>query len=147
MTVANLTTLTANINRDSKRVKVPYKITDFCFWAGSKDRNDPDAENAAAYMKILADGQLPGWAYFVFNEMQGLDAGVTAPEPVAAIGEGVLLLAPRQKNGGLEGLLLATHAAAGRKVPVKIAGFKATISVPEFDEQVIAREDCFVATV
>ena len=95
-------------------------------------------------MKLLDQGKLPSWALFVYSSMKVTARDAAAPEPLAAIGDGVILLAPKPKNGGMEGLLLATHRAAGKDVEVTIAGHKTTITLPDFDDSVIAREDVYV---
>ena len=132
------------MNRDAKKVRTPYKLTDFCFFAQAEDRNEPDGDAAAAYMKLLADGKLPSWALFVYTDMKATAKTEAPPKVLAAIGEGVLLLAPVPKNGGLEGLLLATAATSGKEVEVSIQGVKTTITVPEFEQSVIAREHVYV---
>ena len=144
LTVANLTALTANINRDSKKTKTPFKVTDFCFFAGDEERNNPDAINAAAYIELNRQKLLPRWALFIFPQMKGLDLGTEAPNPLAAIGDGVLLLAPQVRNGGIEGLLIATQAVSGKDVYVTMNGETRTASIPQFDEWVLAREDVFL---
>ena len=142
--VANLTALTANMNRDPKKVRTPYKLTDFCFFADQKDKNDPDAEPAAAYMKLLEDGAIPGWALFVYPDMKVNGSACSPPEPLAAIAEGFILLAPVPKNGGMEGLMLATSAVSGQEIEVKIGGHAVRVQVPEFDGSVIAKEHIYV---
>lgn len=144
LAVANLTALTANINRDGKKVKTPYKVVDFCFFAGDEERNNPDGENAAAYMELNRRELLPRWALFIFPQMKGLDVGINVPEPLAAIGDGALLLAPQIRNGGIEGLLLATQAVSGKDIYITMNGETRTASIPQFDEWVLAREDVFL---
>ena len=95
-------------------------------------------------MKLLDQGKLPSWALFVYSSMKVTAKDASAPEPLAAIGDGVILLAPTPKNGGMEGLLLATHKVSGQDVRVTIAGHEATITLPDFEEAVIAREDVYV---
>lgn len=144
--VANLTALMANLNRDSKKVRTPYKLTDFCFYAEEADKNNPDAAPAAAYMHLIETSQLPSWALFVFSDMKGTHKpGTSTPEPVAAIGDGFILLAPEPRNGGIEGLMLATSSVAGKEIEVKIAGMTARIQVPNFEGSVVAREHVYVA--
>ncbi len=145
--VANLTALTANLNRDGKKQKTPYKLTDFCFFAEAADRNDPDAEPAAAYMKLLETGDLPSWALFVYSDMKSMSGQCEAPEPLAAVGDGFVLLAPEPRNGGMEGLMLATSKVSGQEIEVQIGGHTAVVTVPDFEGTVIAREHVYVAAV
>ena len=143
--VANLTSLMANLNRDPKKNRTPHKLTDFCFFADQKDKNDPDAEPAAAYMKLLDDGAIPGWALFVYPDMKINADKAEVPTPLAAIAKDFILLAPVPKNGGMEGLMLAKSSVSGKEIEVKIGGHKATIAVPEFEGTVIAKEHTYVA--
>jgi hypothetical protein len=143
--VANLTALTANLNRDTKKSRTPYKAADFCFFANSAERNDPDEINAAAYFALLESKQLPTWALFIYSEMKKMRTSMEAPEPLAAIGDGFLLLAPEQVNGGIEGLLIAEKRVSGQVVEIKIGRIKAKITCPEFEEMLLAREHVFVS--
>lgn len=132
--------MTANMNRDSKKQRTPYKLTDFCFFATELDKNSPDNEPAAAYMKLLDQGKLPNWALFVYPDMKATGKEGTPPAILAAMGEDVILLAPVPKNGGMEGLLLARSSVSGKDVEVTVNGYKTTISLPKFEGSVIARE-------
>ena len=145
--VANLAALMANINRDSKKNKKGFNVMDFAFYAEEKDLNLPDEAPAAAYMHLLENKKIPAWALFCYKEFQSRGKDVEPPQPVAAIGEGVLLLAPKEKNGGLEGLLLARSEVSGEQVQASIAGYEITLAIPEFTEQIIAREDVFIPVI
>ena len=145
--VANLTALTANLNRDPKKNKAGYTVADFAFFADEQDLNLPDAEAAAAYMALVEQKQLPAWALFCFKEFAQRGDQVNPPQPLAAIGKNVVLLAPKQKNGGLEGLLVARSEASGTQVEVTLAGYNFTLAIPEFKDQIIAREDVFVPVI
>lgn len=135
----------ANVNRDPKKTRQPYKAKDFCFFADKADRNDPDAINAAAYLQLIEEGLMPHWALFVYPEMKGMADGVPAPDPVAAIGRDFILLAPEPVNGGMEGLLIAKKSVSGKLLMVKLGRQSIKVVVPEFEESVVAREHVFVA--
>ncbi len=70
---------------------------------------------------------------------------VPAPHPVAAVGDGFILLAPEPANGGMEGLLIAQGRVAGQKRRAHIGRQKLWVTIPEFTETVIAREHMFIA--
>lgn len=143
--VANLTALMANINRDAKKNKTAYKAADFCFFASAGERNDPDEINAAAYFELIEKRLLPSWALFVFSEMKKAKSSLPAPEPIAALGDGFILLAPQPANGGMTGLLMAEKRVSGQAIVVKLNRMKLRVTVPEFDEMFLAREDVFVS--
>jgi len=96
-------------------------------------------------MQLINEGRMPSWALFVFSEMKGNHKGQPAPTPLAAIADGFILLAPEQRNGGLEGLMLATSRVSGQKIEVDVNGTKAWVNVPAFQGSVVAREHVFVA--
>ena len=143
--VANLTALTANLNRDPKKTKQPYQPHDFCFFAAATDGNNPDAINAAAYFDLIDKKQLPPWALFVFSEMKKMKSPMPAPDPVAAIGDGFILLAPTPVNGGMEGLLMAQQRVSGLTIEVSLGRMKLKVNVPEFEEMILAREEVFIS--
>ena len=142
--MANLTALTANLNRDPKKVKTPYKASDFCFFANAGEKNDPDEINAAAYFDLIENKLLPAWALFVFSDMKKMKSSIPAPDPVAALGDGFVLLAPQPVNGGMEGLLIAEKRVSGQVIEVTLGRMKVKVTVPEFEEMLLAREDIFV---
>ena len=141
--VANLASLMANINRDAKKVKKPYGVIDFCFYASDDSANRPDDGPKNAYMALLDQKKLPRWALFVFADMKSGNAKA-APAPAAAVGEHVVLLAPQRRNGGLEGLLMATSEAYGQHVEVEMDGESFTVAVPDFEGHAVAREHVYV---
>ena len=143
--VANLTALTANMNRDPKKTKQPYSPHDFCFFADASDGNDPDAINASAYFDLIDNKQLPPWALFVFAEMKKMRSSLPAPDPVAATGDGFILLAPSPVNGGMEGLLIAQQKVSGQTIEVRLGRMKLKVNVPQFEEMLLAREQVFVS--
>lgn len=145
MGVANLTALTANINRDAKKTKTPFKPHDFCFFAEATDGNDVDEINAAAYFDLVEKKLLPAWALFVFAEMKKMKGLTPAPDPVAAIGDGFILLAPQLVNGGMEGLLIAEKRVSGKIVEAKLGRVSVKVTIPQFGEMLLAREHVFVS--
>ena len=147
--IANLTTLTANLNRDTKRQRQPYKLLDFCFFAPDEGENSPDKLAANAYMKLVEDKRLPSWALWVFSSMKHGDAS-RAPALPALIGTGVILLNPEERNGGVEGLLLACKEVSGQTVTLFGDGRKrCRVSLPTFEEATtrLAREGVYLPEV
>lgn len=141
--IANLACLTANINRDTKRQRKPYQLKDFCFFQLDSGDNAPDFAPAAAYMALQKSGKLPTWALFVYSDMRHGDPQA-ATSPLAAIGDGVVVLSPIEKNGGLEGLLLARCNVSGKRVKVQLGKRRLTLAVPEFAGSYLAREHVYL---
>ena len=140
---ANLTALMANLNRDTKKQRKGYTVQDFCFYAPKESANEPAMAAANAYLHLIAKGKLPSWALFVFGDMRKGDES-KPPNPAALIGEGVVFLAPSPRNGGVEGLLLATHEAANKTVTVTDGESHYKIAVPDFEGSRVAREGVYV---
>ena len=143
--IANLTALTANLNRDPKKVRTAYKSSDFCFFATAGEKNEPDEINAAAYFELIEKKLLPSWALFVYSEMSKMKSSTPAPDPAALLGDGFVLLAPQPVNGGMEGLLIAEQRVSGRVIDVKFGRMKLRVTAPEFSETLLAREGIFVS--
>jgi hypothetical protein len=60
MPLAQLTALTANINRDSKKAPKPFAIQDFCLFADQKRKNDQFPPEAAAIaLELRRSGECP----------------------------------------------------------------------------------------
>lgn len=143
---ANLTALTANLNRDPKKQRKGFTVKDFCFFAPLENENEPEMAAANAYMYLIEKKLLPSWALCVFGDMRKGEAS-KAPNPAALIGEGVILLNPTPKNGGVEGLLLANSSAANNAIQVTDGESFYRIAVPDFDESRIAREGVYLPMI
>lgn len=143
--VANLACLQANMNRDAEARKDPFPLSDFCFYRDSSDQDDkPDTPAAAAYMWLIDQGLLPNWALFCFGQLETIGRDKTPPMPPAALGEGVIVLAPKETDEGLVGLLLASQDAAGTDVVVVVGDRSFLVAVPGFADQVIARDNALL---
>lgn len=141
--IANLAALTANLNRDSKKQRTPYAVKDFCFFAPLEGQNEPEVAAANAFVKLLEEKALPNWCLFVYADMKKGDASASPATP-ALIGEGVVLLAPVPRNGGVEGLMLARLDVADKNIEVTDGKARFTVAIPKFDGSVIAREGVFL---
>lgn len=100
----------------------------------------------AAYCGLIAGGQLPTWALFCHAKLTAGKPGM-APAPLAAIGEGIVLLAPVDNGEEVSGLLIANRTAAGSDVEVTFGDQRVVVSVPSFPESVLAREGVTLAVV
>ena len=105
------------MNRDPKKQRKPYAVTDFCFFV-DHDENKPEAKAAAAYMRLVKDGLLPPWAVFCFSDFKDAAASPAALSEVVMQGESFLLLAPEEIHNGYQGLLVAEHVVSGQVIDV-----------------------------
>ena len=77
--------------------------------------------------------------------MKRMKSGMSPPEPLAAIGDGFVLLAPEPVNGGMKGLLMAEKRISGQVIRGKLDRMELSVTVPDFEEMLLAREDVFVS--
>jgi len=137
--MAQLTALTANLNRDPKKQRKPFAAIDFCFFH-DVEANRPQARAAAAYMRLVVDKQLPPWALFCFSDFKHAEASKRPLEEVAIIGEQWLLLAPEPLEGGYQGLFIAEHVVSGKALLGAYRGQQVLLQLPTFEDYVLARE-------
>lgn len=139
--VANLAALTANINRDPEGRKEPYRLQDFAFYGEQEDVARVAPRAGAAFRAAGMAGLLPAWALFCW---EGVTAG--APEepqggPLLAAADGVLMVAPVEVGGMLQGLLVARQDASGQTVELSTTeGQCYRVRIPDFPDHVMARD-------
>lgn len=144
--VAQLCSIHANLNRDSKKNRKPYSAADFCFFIDHQEGR-PEARAAGAYMRLAEEGLLPPWALFAFADFKGTAPSKGEIEELALIGEGVVLLAPREIDDGLVGLLLAEQFVSGQEVTARFRGEDVRVNVPKFDGFTIAKSEAEIDLV
>lgn len=82
-------------------------------------------------MHLLEADLLPPWAMFVYPEMKHARGRPFLATP-AVFGEGFLLVAPIEVEGGLRGLLLAEAKASGKPAKVCWQDVETWVQVPKF---------------
>lgn len=130
--------MTANSNRDPKKQRKPFQISDFCFFIDT-EADKPDLLAAAAYMRLLEDGLLPAWAMFCFADFKHAKPSPASPEKIALIGEGFLLLSPAEITGGYEGLFIAEASASDQTRPARYEGSEFAVKLPKFSGYTYAK--------
>lgn len=136
---AQLCAITANLNRDVKKVRKPYTVSDFCFFQ-EKDEAKPEARAAVAYWTLVDRKQLPSWALFCLKDFNSGKGKVYSGDP-AFIAEGLILLAPKETERGIKGLMLAEHTASNCQLAGEWEGQRLLVSVPKFDGFVVAQAE------
>ena len=139
--VAMITAMMANQNRDPKKRTTPYSMEDFYLYQPKELKDLPAARYGSAAMSLLKDGLFPTWALFCYKE---LAAAGDAPVPAlrAFIGEDFLVLAPKEVDGHIRGLLIAQESAgSGTRSAMSPEGDRIWLDVPEIKTKVIAEED------
>lgn len=139
--VALVTSLMANQNRDPKKRSTPYSMEDFYLYQPKEAKDLPADRVGASAMSLLKEGKFPSWALFCYKE---LAAASDAPVPPlrAYQGEGFILLAPRERDGYMVGMLIALESASGKaKAATSPEGDTVFLDVPKIETKVIAREN------
>ena len=131
--------LTANLNRDTKKTRKAYNPIDFCFFH-DVEANRPQAQAAAAYMRLVQDKVIPGWALFCFTDFKWSEPSQRTVDECAMVGENWVLLAPESIEGGYTGLLLAEFIRSGEVVQGNWMGKTITVRLPVFEDYVLAKE-------
>lgn len=139
--VALQTSLMANINRDSKKNRTPYKIEDFFLYQPREQQNLPQARYGAAAAELIRLRAFPSWGLFCYKELMCVNSGNT-PSLVAFISEDALLLAPTKEKTGFRGMLIAKESAGGKWTEfTSLCGRKELLYVPAIETKIIAKED------
>ena len=128
------------MNMDSKKQRKPFAIEDFCFFV-DRDQNKPEAKAAAAYMRLVKDGQLPPWAVFCFSDFKHAEADPRPASEVAIIHANFILLAPVEIDNGYQGLLLAEHCVSLAEVDVSFDSKDLRLKLPEIEGYVVAKAE------
>ncbi len=139
--IALLTSLTANINRDSKKQKKPYKMNDFFLFEPAEDKNIPTGTYGAAAMKLIEIDQFPSWALFVYKDLAASSNGAP-PGLLAFIHKEAIILAPIVKGDLVTGMLICTEKAYGKTLEMDSpCGRAINVDIPSLKGAYVAIED------
>jgi hypothetical protein len=140
--VALMMLQTAEMNRDRKKNKKPFTLESFCFYKDPEETNSPAARYGAAAVALLDMGLFPAWALFVYKDLKTNAENAMPPEPLALVGDFVVILAPSVDEGQCTGMLIASMEASDKVVEVfSPCGKSLTVRVPKFEGSVFALED------
>ena len=139
--IALLTSLTANINRDSKKQKKPYKMNDFFLFEPDEDKNIPTGTYGAAAMKLIEIDRFPSWALFVYKDLAASSNGAP-PGLLAFIHKEAIILAPIVKGDLVTGMLICTEKAYGKTLQMDSpCGRAINVDIPSLKGAYVAIED------
>jgi hypothetical protein len=127
------------MERDSKKNRKPFEAADFCFFLDVEE-NRPKARAAAAYMALVKSERLPEWATWIYADMKDGKGKVYLGDP-AMMGDGVILLAPTEIDGGFRGLLLAEAKVSGRQIEMVWRDMVHLLAIPKFDSFFYAEDE------
>ena len=117
--IAQLASLTANINRDSKRTPKPFTLEDFAlFYERDKAEGFP-AQAAMVALSLRREQRMPSVLIGVWPQLlEAAKTGAEMPQTRALISDddSVALLAPKQEGKHWRGLLAVSQYPPGGEV-------------------------------
>ena len=132
----------AEIHRDRKKQKKPYKIEDFYMYMDAAKQNMPSHRYASAFKQLLSMGLCPSWALFVYKDLTNVPDGGKIPEEIALIHPECIILGPDFNDGECRGMLLALEGASGQILEFEsTSGYRVMLKVPKISSKVIADEE------
>lgn len=106
--------MTANLNRDQKKRKKPYVLSDFTFFAALEEQALAPAAAGAAMLQLIRDREFPSFALFIYQQLREAGQGAAVPKRIALRGENCIVLAPyRKSQTQWAGLLICEAPAMG----------------------------------
>jgi len=106
--------MTANLNRDQKKRKKPYALSDFTFFAALEEQAQAPAAAGAAMLQLIRDNEFPSFGLFIYSQLREAGQGVDVPKRVALRAENCIVLAPyRKSQTQWAGLLICEAPAMG----------------------------------
>lgn len=113
--IAQLTTLTANLNRDEKKRKRPFAVRDFCLYGSIEEAALPPAAAGAAMLKLIREKRFPSFALFVYDQLKSAGADAPVPGRCAFVASSCIVLAPYRKSlQQWAGFVIVEAAAQGK---------------------------------
>lgn len=135
--IANLTCLTANINKGEKTK--PFTPEDFYIYKRPGDGSGPGLRYSSSYMYLIENKQLPSWALFCYKDIASSGGGAVPPIP-ALFSENAILLAPSRTQNGYQGMLIAREEAKGLQRFTSPCGIDVMLIVEDMPTKVVAIE-------
>ena len=138
---AQLTALTANMNRDTKKTPKPYHLDDFCLYRDREGHELPDSAYGSAAMLLLKQKRMPPWALFCYKALANSADKDYVPNKAALVAEDVILLHPVLQGTSYTGMMIALESASEqRRVFTDDEGHQIALTVPFVDTKVVAQE-------
>lgn len=133
---------TAELNRDRKKQRKPFKPEDYYFYADREKQNLPDARYGAAALELIRLGSFPTWALFVYTDLKSRAADALPPELLCFQCDDAILLAPSTDGEHVSGMLIATISASGeRRKMTSPCGRTIDVRMPTLSSKFQAFED------
>lgn len=144
--IASLAALTANINRDSKKQKEPYSLTQFCLYQPKDDQDLPSRIYGSAALSAHSIGMLPNWSFFCFKQLASSADKDYKPSNPVLLAEDALLLHPVRMGNSWKGMLIAQESASGKIRTFRDKDGKTyTLAVPIVETKFVAIENAVLS--
>lgn len=138
----------AEMNRDRKKHKKPYEVSDFYCYKIEDNHDTIDAIYSSAASQLIAIGKFPRWGLFIYKELMKNIGKAKAPDVLAYVHESAIILAPKIMNDSCKGLLIATEGVSFRTLSFDIirndqnSNEQIRVRMPKIDGKVVAIENC-----
>jgi hypothetical protein len=138
----------AEINRDRKKQKKPYEISDFYCYEVPGEQDTIDAIYSSATKQLIDLNQFPRWALFIYKDLMKNAGKAKAPNVLAYCNEHAIIIAPRVNDGICKGLVIALEYASHRVLSFDMITSDLRevdyirIRMPKIEGKVAAIENC-----
>lgn len=132
----------AEINRDRKKQRKPFKPNDFYFYENKELANLPEPKYGAAALTLIQNKKFPVWALFAYSDLKSRAGDAIAPELLCIQCEDAILLAPSIDEGIVTGMLIAKESASNTiRTMVSPCGLQVEVKIPTISNKYEAQED------
>jgi len=140
--VAYLAFQNAEINRDKKKRRKPYKPDEFYHYVDKESLDLPEPRYGAAAIALIEKGLFPAWALFAYNDLKVRADDALPPEFLCVQCEDALLLAPDIDGNTVSGMLIASNSCSGQVRDMKSpCGKNIKVRMPEINSSFEAKEE------
>lgn len=132
----------AEMNRDSKKQRKPYKLSDYYFYDDKSLSNMPEPRYGAAALALIQSKQYPAWGLFVYKDLKDRAKDALPPELLCVQCEDAILLAPNIDGNTISGMLIACETASNQtRTMVSPCGLEVEVVIPRIENKYEAKED------
>lgn len=136
----------AEINRDRKKSKKPYLLSDFYCYSSQDEIDTVDSRYGRAAKRLIEARQFPNWALFVYKDlMKNADKGKD-PDILCYSCENAIILAPKVSDGRCNGMLIALESASSRILTLSSpdGNDQVRVRMPRLNGKAVAMENCYL---
>lgn len=139
--VALLSSLFANNNRDPKKKREPFKMSDFFLYQDREDMNIPSSVYGAAALELIRIKQFPQWALFAYKDLK-MSASGPPPTLLGFIGSDVMIIAPIIDGDQARGMVIAQESSYGQiREMHSPCGQTIKVHIPSYNGKYAAEEN------